>query len=85
MTLRFFKRMILVTVVLSLGAPILTLAQEVKLEAGISFLEGPTIDRDGNVYFTDLASERIMKWSEDGVLSTYRKDSNVANGMVIDT
>jgi hypothetical protein len=42
--------------------------------------EGPTVDRDGNVYFTDIINQRIMKLGADGVLSTYRERSNVANG-----
>ena len=59
-------------------------AQEVEIAATVAFTEGPTVDRDGNVYFTETISQRIMKLSTDGVLSTYRDHSNVANGLLID-
>jgi gluconolactonase len=59
-------------------------AQEVDIAATVAFTEGPTVDRDGNVYFSEIISERIMKLSRDGVLSTYREHSNVANGLLID-
>jgi gluconolactonase len=59
-------------------------AQDLEIATAVSLLEGPTVDRDGNVYFTDLMPQRIMKFSRDGVLSVYREQSNVANGLVID-
>jgi gluconolactonase len=42
------------------------------------------VDRDGNLYFSEMVTQRIMKLSADGVLSTYREKSNNANGLVID-
>jgi gluconolactonase len=59
-------------------------AQELDIATSVSMLEGPTVDRDGNVYFTDLLMQRIMRFSKDGVFSVYRDKSNVANGLVID-
>src|SRR6185503_16976035 len=59
-------------------------AQEVEIATTISFTEGPTVDRDGNVYFTDIMTQRIMKLSTAGVQSVYRERSNVANGLLID-
>jgi gluconolactonase len=56
----------------------------VEVAATTAFTEGPTVDRDGNVYFSEIMSQRIMKLSPDGVLSTYREHSNNANGLVID-
>ena len=50
----------------------------------VAFTEGPTVDRDGNVYFTEIMSQRIMKLGVDGKLTTYRANSNVANGLLID-
>ena len=60
------------------------MAQEVAIATTVSFTEGPTVDRDGNVYFSDIMTQRIMKLSAGGVLSTYREHSNVANGLLID-
>jgi gluconolactonase len=68
----------------ALTVPQLTAAQQPELAATISFTEGPTVDREGNVYFTDIVSQRILKLGTDGVVSTYRENSNVANGLLID-
>ncbi len=50
----------------------------------MAFTEGPAVDREGNVYFTDIINQRIMKLGLDGLLSTFRENSNVANGLLID-
>ena len=55
-----------------------------KLAGGFEFTEGPTSDRDGNVYFTDQPNDRIMKWSVDGTLSTFLQPAGRANGMCFD-
>ena len=34
--------------------PCLPAAQEAEIAATVAFTEGPTVDRDGNVYFSDL-------------------------------
>ena len=59
-------------------------AQEPAVAATLAFTEGPTVDRAGNLYFSEMVSQRIMKLSSDGILSTYREKSNNANGLVID-
>jgi len=55
-----------------------------KLADGFAFTEGPTSDKDGNVYFTDQPSDRILKWSVDGKLSTFLEKSGRANGLCFD-
>jgi len=55
-----------------------------KLAGGFSFTEGPTADRDGNVFFTDQPNNRILKWSVDGKLSTFLQPAGRANGMYFD-
>jgi gluconolactonase len=74
------------SLMLLFGLLILTpaLAQEPQVAATLAFTEGPTVDRDGNLYFSEMVTQRIMKLSPDGVLSTYREKSNNANGLVID-
>ncbi|HLP77980.1 MAG TPA: SMP-30/gluconolactonase/LRE family protein [Candidatus Paceibacterota bacterium] len=52
-----------------------------KLAGDFGFTEGPTCDRDGNVFFTDQPNNRIMKWSVDGKLSEFLKPAGRANGM----
>ena len=59
-------------------------AQQPEIAATVAFTEGPTVDRDGNVYFTEMVFERIMKLTPKGVLSVYREHSNEANGLLID-
>ena len=59
-------------------------AQQAEIATTVAFTEGPTVDRDGNVYFTDVINQRIMKLGTDGHLSIYRENSNVANGLLID-
>src|SRR5262245_28936573 len=58
--------------------------QQPQIAAMMAFTEGPAVDRDGNVYFTDIINQRIMKLGTDGAVSTYRENSNLANGLLID-
>ena len=59
-------------------------AQDLEVATFVSMLEGPTVDRDGTVYFTDILTQRIMKLSTSGAQSIYRNPSNAANGLLID-
>src|ERR1051325_3485518 len=52
-----------------------------KVAGDFKFTEGPTCDKDGNVFFTDQPNNRIMKWSVDGKLSTFLEPAGRANGM----
>ena len=56
-----------------------------KLAGDFKFTEGPTCDKNGNVFFTDQPNNRIMKWSVDGKLSTFLQPAGRANGMFFDT
>jgi gluconolactonase len=55
-----------------------------KLASDFEFTEGPTCDKDGNVFFTDQPNNRIMEWSVDGRLSTFMQPTGRANGMYFD-
>lgn len=55
-----------------------------KLAGGFRFTEGPAVDADGNIFFTDIFNNRIHKWSLDGKLSTFRENSGGANGLFFD-
>ena len=57
---------------------------EPEAVATIAGTEGPAVDADGFVYFTEIISQRILLFSPNGIVSIYRGDSNGANGMVID-
>ena len=69
---------------IGLAAPAPTRAQQLEVATSLSFTEGPAVDREGNVYFTEMVTQRIMMLSPKGVLSTFRERSNNANGLLID-
>ncbi len=55
-----------------------------KLADGFRFTEGPASDAHGNIFFTDIPNSQIHKWSLDGTLSTFMKDTGRANGLFFD-
>ena len=59
-------------------------ATVMKLSGDFKFTEGPTCDAAGNVFFTDQPNDRIMKWSVDGKLSTFKQPAGRSNGMCFD-
>src|ERR671912_445115 len=55
------------------------------LSEGYSFTEGPAVDRDGNVFFTDQPNDRIVKYdAADGTFSDWLKPSGRSNGTRFD-
>jgi gluconolactonase len=48
------------------------------------FTEGPAVDKEGNIYFTDQPNDKIMKWSADGSLSIFMDGTGRSNGLFID-
>jgi gluconolactonase len=59
-------------------------AQALQVAAVTVALEGPTVDADGTVYFTDLNGDRILKMAASGTVTTFREPANRPNGMVFD-
>ncbi|MHB8971980.1 MAG: SMP-30/gluconolactonase/LRE family protein [Pirellulaceae bacterium] len=59
-------------------------ATVVQLADGFEFTEGPACDAEGNVLFTDQPNDRIVKWSVDGKLSTFKQPSGRSNGLCVD-
>lgn len=55
-----------------------------RLAGEFQFAEGATCDASGNVFFTDQPNNRIMEWSVDGKLSTFKQPAGRANGMCFD-
>jgi len=55
-----------------------------KLAGTYSFTEGPSADKDGNVFFTDQPNDRIVKWSVDGTVTDWLKPSGRSNGTDFD-
>jgi gluconolactonase len=52
--------------------------------AVVCFLEGPAVDAAGNVFFSDIAGNRILKLDARGSISTFRADSGRTNGNCFD-
>jgi len=71
-------------VLIGVVVPTRAAAQQVEIATSVAFTEGPAVDRDGTVYFTEMVAQRIMKLTAAGVLSTFREHSNNANGLLID-
>ena len=78
-------RITFTTLILALICPALVAAQQPEIATSLAFTEGPAVDRDGNVYFTEMVYQKIMKLTPAGVLSTFREHSNGANGLLIDS
>ena len=52
-----------------------------QLATGFDWAEGPVWFGDADcLLFSDIPNNRIMRWSPNGGLSTYRQPSNYANG-----
>jgi gluconolactonase len=50
----------------------------------LAFTEGPAVDADGTVYFSDIINNRILRRAPDGTLSTFREPSGRTNGNTFD-
>jgi gluconolactonase len=57
---------------------------EPEVVAKVAFTEGPAVDAEGNVYFTETRLERILKFTPGKGVTTFRENSNGANGLVFD-
>jgi len=51
----------------------------------VCFLEGPAVDETGNVFFSDIISNRILKMNPRGQISVFRADSGRTNGNAFDS
>lgn len=59
-------------------------AGELKIEGRVAFVEGPAWRADGNVFFTEIDNNRIMRRDPTGVVHTFRQPSGKANGLAFD-
>jgi gluconolactonase len=56
----------------------------VKAQTGFTFTEGPAADAHGNVYFTDVRANKILKLDTDGKLTTFMENTQGCNGLMFD-
>src|SRR4051812_20370436 len=55
-----------------------------EVAARVSFLEGPAVDADGDLFFSDLIGNRIVRMTPEGTVSVFRADSGRTNGNTFD-
>lgn len=55
-----------------------------ELSSAFNFTEGPAVDAEGNVYFTDIPQHLILIWTVENQLDTFRINSGRANGLYFD-
>ena len=49
-----------------------------------SFTEGPAVDKQGNIFFTDQPNDKIWKYATDGTLSVFMDKTGRSNGLYFD-
>jgi len=60
-------------------------AEVTLVSSDFQFTEGPAVDADGNIYFTDQPNNKILKWSaEDGKITVFLDKAGRANGLYLD-
>jgi gluconolactonase len=67
-----------------LPARLLTPGATATVAALVCFLEGPAVDEQGNVFFSDITGNRILKMTPRGEVSVFREDSGRTNGNSFD-
>src|SRR5690349_6417872 len=55
-----------------------------KVVEGCKFTEGPALDAEGDLFFSDGENDRIMRLSTEGKLTEFRKPCGRANGLLFD-
>jgi gluconolactonase len=60
------------------GAPLIRVSNQ------FSFTEGPAVDKQGNIFFTDQPNNKIWEYDVSGKLSVFMDKSSRANGMYFD-
>jgi gluconolactonase len=65
---------------LALPAELVAAGTEATRAALVCFYEGPAVDEEGNVFFSDIVSNLILKMNPQGQISVFRSDSGRTNG-----
>ena len=55
-----------------------------KVEGRVAFTEGPAWHPSGNVYFSDIVNNRIMRRDAEGEMHIFRTPSGRSNGLLFD-
>lgn len=55
-----------------------------KISDQFSFTEGPAVNKQGDIFFTDQPNDKIWKYSTDGELSLFMDKTGRSNGLYFD-
>ncbi len=55
-----------------------------RIVTGCRFTEGPVVDAQGNLFFSDGPQDRIVRYTRDGVTADFRRPCGRANGLTLD-
>lgn len=55
-----------------------------QVSSQFKFTEGPAVDKQGNVYFTDQPNDKIWLYDTDGKLSVFMDKTGRSNGLYVD-
>jgi gluconolactonase len=55
-----------------------------QISAQFKFTEGPTADKQGNIYFTDQPNDKIWKYETNGELTLFMDKAGRSNGLYFD-
>jgi gluconolactonase len=61
-----------------------TTAKPQLISKQFAFTEGPAVDKQGNIFFTDQPNNKIWKYDIDGKLSIFMENAGRANGTYFD-
>ena len=56
-----------------------------EVASGFVFTEGPAGDAEGDLYFTDVAAQKIYKLGANGKISVFMENTLATNGLYFDT
>jgi len=79
-----FLLLIACTAAFAQDAPYDTLNKPQLISKQFSFTEGASVDKKGNVFFTDQNNNKIWEYSVDGKLSLFLDSAGRSNGMYFD-
>jgi len=81
-----FPFLLFLVTALSVSAQALydTTSKPMLISKQFSFTEGASVDRQGNVFFTDQPNNKIWEYSVDGKLSVFMEDALRSNGTYFD-
>src|SRR5260221_8622080 len=66
------------------NAPYDTLSRPQLISKQFAFTEGASVDKKGNVFFTDQPNNKIWEYSTDGKLSLWLDSAGRSNGTYFD-